>query len=70
MLQEKEEAILQSGKMIEDLQVKNMDLARYYKEIERANTDLVGDNTALKEKIRGKFFVPSCFFCRVFFSIV
>jgi len=31
MLREKEEAILQSGKMIEDLQVKNTDLARSYK---------------------------------------
>ena len=34
MLREKEEAILQSGKMIEDLWVKNMDLARSYKEID------------------------------------
>ena len=69
MLREKEEAIQQSGKMIEDLRVKNTDLARSYKEIERANTDLVGENTALEEKICGKFFMPSCFFCRVFFSI-
>jgi len=70
MLQEKEEAILQSGKMIEVLWVKNTDLARSYKEIERANTDLVGENTALEEKIHGKFFMPSCYFCWVFFSIV
>ena len=70
MLREKEEAILQSGKMIEDLRVKKTELARSYKEIERANTNLVGENTALEEKIRGKSFVPSCFLCWVFFSIV
>jgi len=48
--------------MIEDMRVKNMDLARSYKEIERANTDFVGENMALEEKIHGKFFVLSCFF--------
>ena len=63
MLREKEETILQSGKMIEDLRVKKTELARSYKEIERANTDLFGENTALEEKIHGKSFVPSCFFC-------
>ena len=67
MLGEKEEAILQSGKMIEDLRVKHMDLSHSYKEIERANTDLVGENTALKEKIRGMFFVLLCFFLSGFF---
>jgi hypothetical protein len=69
---EKEEAILQFGKMIEDLRVKNTDLARSYKEIERANTDLVGENMTLEEKIRSKFFVHSCFFCWVlsFFRVV
>ena len=41
--------------MIEDLRAANTDLARSYKEIERANTDLVGENTALEERIRGKF---------------
>jgi len=40
--------------MIEDLRAANTDLARSYKEIERANTDLVGENTALEERIRGK----------------
>jgi len=54
--------------MIEDLRVKNTDLACPYKEIERANTDLVGENTALEEKVRGKFFMLLCFFCRVFLS--
>ena len=49
--------------MIEDLRVKKIELARSYKEIERANTDLVGENTDLEEKIRGKSFVPLCFFC-------
>jgi chromosome segregation ATPase len=55
MLLEKEGAILRAGNMIEDLRVANTDQARSYKEIERANTDLVGENTALKEKICGKY---------------
>jgi len=33
-----------------------------------ANTDIVGEIIALEEKIRGKFFVLSCFFCLVFLS--
>ena len=52
--------------MIEDLRVANTDLVRSYREIERANTDLVGENTALEEKIRGMF-VPSCFFSKACF---
>jgi len=55
MLLENEGAVLQAGKMIEDLRATNTDLARSYKEIERASTDLVGENTALEERIRGKF---------------
>jgi len=55
VLLEKEGVVLQAGKMIEDLWAANTDLARSYKEIERANTDLVGENTALEERIRGKF---------------
>ena len=42
VLLEKEGAIVQAGKVIEDLRVANTDLARSYREIERANTDLVG----------------------------
>ncbi|XP_021309108.1 axoneme-associated protein mst101(3)-like [Sorghum bicolor] len=53
MLLENEGAVLQAGKMIEDLRATNTDLARSYKEIERASTDLVGENTALEERIRG-----------------
>ena len=53
-LLEKEGAIAQAGKVIEDWRVANSDLARSYREIERANTDLVGKYTALEEKIRGK----------------
>jgi len=53
-LLEKEGAIAQAGKAIEDLRVSNIDLARSHREIERANTDLVGQNTALEEKIHGK----------------
>ena len=49
---------------IEDLRVTNTDLARSSKGIERANTDLVGENTALEEKIRGTFLL-SCFLSRV-----
>ena len=45
----------QAGMAIEDLRVTNTDLARSYNGIERANTDLVGENTALEEKIRGTF---------------
>ena len=55
MLLEKAGAVLQAGKMIEDLQAANTDLACSYKDIERANTDLVGENTALDERIRGEF---------------
>jgi len=59
-LLEKDGAIAQTGKAIEDLRVANTDLARSYKGIERAKTDLVGENTALEEKIRGMFLL-SCF---------
>ena len=68
-LREKEEAILQSGKLIEDLRVKNTKLAHSQKRIERANTDLVSENIALEEKIHGElstslrlfFFRDICF---------
>ena len=40
--------------MIEDLRATNTDLARSYRGIERANTDLVGENTALEERIHGR----------------
>jgi len=62
-LLEKEDAILQSGKLIEDLRVKETELARSYKEIEKSNTDLVGENTTLEEKVHGKFSMPLCFLC-------
>jgi len=67
-LLEKDGAIAQVGKAIEDLRVANTDLVRSHREIERANTDLVGVNTALEEKIRGMF-LPSCFFPRVCFVL-
>jgi len=67
MLLEKEGAVSQAGKMIEDLRVANTNQAHSYKEIERANTDLVGENTALEERIRDKFFHAFVFlFCKVF----
>jgi len=62
----KEGAVAQAGKVIEDLRVANTDLARSYREIERANTDLVGENTALEEKIHGML-LPSCFFSKSYF---
>ena len=61
-LLEKEGAIAQAGKAIEDLRVANTELVRSNKEIERANTSLVGENTALEESIRGTFLLPSFFF--------
>jgi len=67
-LLEKEGAIAQAGKVIEDLRVANTDLARSYREIERANTDLVGENTALEEKIHGTF-LSSCFFSKACFVL-
>jgi len=67
-LLEKEGAIAQAGKVIEDLRVANTDLARSYREIERANTDLVGENTALEEKIRGMFLL-SCFLSKACFVL-
>ena len=60
---EKEDAILQSGKLIEDLRVDKTELARSYKKIEKANTDLVGENTTLEEKIHGRFSMLLCFLC-------
>jgi len=65
---EKDGAIGQAGKVIEDLRVANTDLARSYKGIERANIDLVDENTALEEKIRGMF-VPSCFLSIAYFVL-
>jgi len=59
VLLEKEGAMAQAGKVIEDLRVTNIDLARSYKEIERANTNLVSENTALEERIRGMFLLSS-----------
>jgi len=45
-----------------DLRVTNTNLARTYKAIERANTDLVGENTALEERIRGMFLLSRFLF--------
>jgi len=67
-LLEKEGAVAQAGKVIEGLRVANTDLARSYREIERANTDLVGENTALEEKIRGMFLLL-CFLSKACFVL-
>jgi chromosome segregation ATPase len=61
-LLEKDGAIVQAGKVIEDLRVANTELVRSNKEIERANTNLVGENTALEERIRGTFMLSSFLF--------
>ena len=62
VLLEKDGAITQAGKVIEDLHVANTELARSSREIERANTNLVGENTALEESIRGMFLLSSFLF--------
>jgi len=54
--------------VIEDLRVTNTELVRSNKEIERANTNLVGENTALEERIRGMFPFSS-FFSEVWFVL-
>jgi len=71
-LREKEDAILQSGKLIVDLWVEKTKLAHSYKKIERASTDLVDENTTLEVKIQGEFSMPlrSLCFLRCLFSIV
>ena len=61
-LLEKNRAIAQASKAIEDLRVANTELVRSNKEIERANTKLVGENTALEESIRGMFLLSSFLF--------
>jgi chromosome segregation ATPase len=61
-LLEKNGAIAQAGKAIEDLRVANTELARSNKEIERANTKLVGENTALEESVRGAFLLSDFLF--------
>ena len=48
--------------MIEDLRVANTELAHCNREIERANTRLVGENKALEESVRGMFPLPGYFF--------
>jgi len=48
--------------VIEDLHVTNTELVRSNKEIERANTKLVGENTALEESIHGTFLLSSFLF--------
>jgi len=68
LLLEKERAMVQAGKVIEDLRVSNTELVRSNKEIERANTNLVDENTALEERIRGMFLL-SCFLPEVCFVL-
>jgi len=67
-LLEKSGAIAQAGKAIEDLRVANTELACSNKEIERANTRLIGENTALEESVRGTFPLSDFFFrvCFIF----
>jgi len=74
-LLEKDGAIAQAGKVIEDLRITNTELVRSNKKIERANTNLVGENTALEERIHGMFLLSSflsevCFVLSNFFMLV
>jgi len=55
VLLENDWAIVQASKAIEDLRVANTELACSNREVERANTNLVGENTTLEESIRGTF---------------
>jgi len=48
--------------VIENLRVANTELVRSNKEIERANTNLVGESTALEESIRGMFLLSGFLF--------
>jgi len=68
---EKSGAIAQAGKAIEDLRVANTELARLNREIEMANTKLIGENTALEESIRGTFLLSDFLFevCLVFSKV-
>jgi len=61
-LLEKDGVIAQAGKAIEDLRVANTELARSNREVERANTNLVGENMALEESIRSMFLLSSFLF--------
>jgi len=65
-LLEKNGAIAQAGKAIEDLRVANTELVRSNREIERANTRLVTENTALEESVRGTFPLSDFLFRGVF----
>ena len=58
---EKSGAIAQAGKAIEDLRVANTELACSNREIKRANTKLVGENTALEESVCGTFLLSDFF---------
>jgi len=65
-LLEKDGAIAQASKVIKDLHVANTELARSNIEVKRANTKLVGENTALEESIRGMFLLSNFSFQGVF----
>ena len=52
------------------MRVEKTEMARSFKKIERTNTNLVGENMALEEKIRGKSSVLFCFLCWISFSFL
>jgi len=68
-LLEKDGSIAQASKVIEDIRVANTELARSNREVEKANTNLVGENTALDESICGMFLLSSFLF-RVCWALV
>jgi len=74
-LLEKYGAISQAGKAIKDLRVANTELAHSNREVERINTNLVGENMALEESIHGmsllsSFFSVVCLVLSNFFMLV
>jgi len=54
VIREKEDTIIQSGKLIVDLRVEKMEAVHWFKRIERDNTNLVGENMNLHEQIHDK----------------
>ena len=69
-LLEKEGAIAQAGKVIEDLRVANTNLARSYKQIERANTNWLAKIRLWRRGFAVSFFTLSCLFWQGAFRVV
>jgi len=68
-LLDKERSITTAGKQIEDLRVEKTDVLHSYKDIEKVNTDLVGENTSLHKHIHSEFFLPGFVFLVLLFPM-